>query len=138
MIGVICKKNLFLWQSTGLKKAPKNPYIIVSRVSEGKHLSPPKKQWGRICKKAKLKDCTIHDLRHAFVSFGVMAGLSLEEIGQLLGHKSTQTTKRYAHLVDTHRNEISEKVGAKINAICNPQGENVIIFDKVKNKSNSR
>lgn len=115
-----------------IKKVPKNPYIIISKKTKNTHLSRPKTQWARICKEAKIKDCTIHDLRHAFASFGVMAGLSLEEIGQLLGHKSTQTTKRYAHLIDTHRNEIAEKISSKIDAICNPKGENIVKFEAKK------
>lgn len=42
----------------------------------------------------------MHDLRHSFASAALSAGLTLAQIGELLGHKSTQTTKRYAHLVE--------------------------------------
>jgi len=42
----------------------------------------------------------IHDLRHSFASAGLAAGLTLNQIGELLGHKSTQTTHRYAHLIE--------------------------------------
>ncbi len=44
----------------------------------------------------------MYDLRHSFASAGLAAGLKLEEIGQLLGHTSSQTTKRYAHLMEEH------------------------------------
>jgi integrase len=60
----------------------------------------PKKLWERIRKEAGCPDLRLHDLRHSFASAALSAGLSLAQIGELLGHKSTQTTARYAHLVE--------------------------------------
>lgn len=39
----------------------------------------------------------LHDLRHAAASAMASAGVDLGTIGAVLGHKSAQTTKRYAH-----------------------------------------
>jgi integrase len=39
-----------------------------------------------------------HDLRHTAASLLVNAGVDLYVVGAILGHRSTQTTKRYAHL----------------------------------------
>jgi len=39
----------------------------------------------------------LHDLRHAAASAMANAGIDLGTIGAVLGHKSTATTKRYAH-----------------------------------------
>lgn len=60
----------------------------------------PNKLWMRIRAEAGCPDLRMHDLRHSFASAALGAGLSLSQIGELLGHKSTQTTKRYAHLVE--------------------------------------
>lgn len=39
-----------------------------------------------------------HDLRHTAASFLIQAGVPLFTVGQILGHTSAQTTKRYSHL----------------------------------------
>lgn len=39
-----------------------------------------------------------HDLRHTFASLLINEGVDLYTVGKLLGHKTMQTTRRYAHL----------------------------------------
>lgn len=51
----------------------------------------------RIVRRAKLKG-SIHTLRHSFAAWLRQAGRELEEIRDLLGHKSVVTTEIYAHL----------------------------------------
>lgn len=63
-------------------------------------IKSPKKLWERVRRDAGCPDLRLHDLRHSFASAAISAGLSLAQIGELLGHKNTQTTKRYAHLVE--------------------------------------
>jgi len=43
-----------------------------------------------------------------------MGGATLHETGEILGHKSEQTTKRYAHLSTRHKSALSERVMSKI------------------------
>ena len=66
------------------------------------------------CRNAGLKDLRIHDLRHVFASKMVMGGTSLYITGELLGHRTTQMTKRYSHLVpDTLKKAVDEVWGEK-------------------------
>ena len=47
-----------------------------------------------------------HMFRHTFASRLAQAGVDLYKIGKWLGHTSTQTTARYAHLAPVHDDEI--------------------------------
>jgi integrase len=49
-------------------------------------------------RKASGGEVRFHDLRHTAASLLVNAGVDLYVVGAILGHRSTQTTKRYAHL----------------------------------------
>ena len=91
---------------------------LITAVGEvpGKHLINLQKPWRRIRALAGLDDVRIHDLRHSFASFAVGAGLSLPIIGGLLGHKSVQTTARYAHLAHDPLKQASDLVGTVITA----------------------
>jgi integrase len=60
----------------------------------------PRTLWETIREKAGCTDLRLHDLRHSFASAGISAGLTLAQIGELLGHHNTQTTQRYSHLMD--------------------------------------
>lgn len=61
--------------------------------------------WYRIRELAEIdKTANLHCLRHTFASWAVMNGQSLPQVGALLGHKSAQTTLRYAdHATDALR-----------------------------------
>jgi len=58
-----------------------------------------RKLWLALCQEAGIEGLRIHDLRHSFASYALSAGHTLGVVGQLLGHRSTQTTSRYAHLI---------------------------------------
>jgi integrase len=93
-----------------LPRVPKNPYVIVGG-KEGKHLINLQKPWRALRKTAQLDDVRLHDLRHSFASFAVGVGISLAIIGGLLGHRSVQTTARYAHLANDPLKQASDIVG---------------------------
>ena len=48
----------------------------------------------------------IKNLRQTFAGNRVMAGWDLRSVAQLLGHKSTEMTHRYAHLSPDHLKDV--------------------------------
>ncbi|MHA1940050.1 MAG: tyrosine-type recombinase/integrase [Candidatus Thorarchaeota archaeon] len=61
-----------------------------------------KKSLRTVLRQAGLKGVTLHTLRHTFASQLCMAGVSLREVKELLGHASFETTLQYAHLSQDH------------------------------------
>ena len=57
-------------------------------------------QCATACRRAQIKGCRIHDLRHTFASNLVNAGQSLYVVSKALRHSTTQMTERYAHIAD--------------------------------------
>jgi integrase len=72
------------------------------------------KVWRRVRGAAGLAEVRLHDLRHSFASNIVNAGGSLPVIGALLGHRSTQTTARYAHLADDPLRDVANRAASRI------------------------
>ena len=69
-------------------------------------------------KAAGLDDVRFHDLRHTFASRLVQAGVPLYDVGQLMGHKSLEMVRRYAHLAPDYQeraiqalNQFGHKMG---------------------------
>ncbi len=75
----------------------KSEYVFTDK--DGKKLNDFRRSFHTALKNAGLNDMHIHDLRHVFASKMVMGGTSLYITGELLGHRTTQMTKRYSHLV---------------------------------------
>ena len=73
-----------------------------------------KRPWDVVTRRANLSGLRLHDCRHAFASVGVGASLGLPIVGKLLGHKSTETTQRYAHLDADPLRRASNAIGATI------------------------
>ena len=57
-----------------------------------------KHAWQTARDKAKLPGLRLHDLRHAFCSAAVSAGVDLYAVGQIVGHADHKSTMRYSHL----------------------------------------
>lgn len=75
------------------------PWVIAGDDRTGA-LVGYRKLWLALLAQAGIKDLRIHDLRHSFASYALSGGQTLGVVGQLLGHRSAQTTTRYAHLID--------------------------------------
>ena len=54
--------------------------------------------WRDAVARAKVKNFKFHDLRHCCASYMAQAGIPLNVIAEVLGHRKLDMTKRYAHL----------------------------------------
>ncbi len=70
--------------------------------------------WGKALKAADIEDFKFHDLRHTAASYLAMNGASLAEIADILGHKTLQMVKRYAHLSEQHTSKVLEAMNKQI------------------------
>jgi len=73
-----------------------------------------RKSFGGALKQAEITDFRWHDLRHCTASYLAMNGASLAEIAEILGHKTLQMVKRYAHLSDGHVSSVVSSMNEKI------------------------
>ena len=60
--------------------------------------------------KAGIKNFRFHDLRHTAASYLAANGATLLEIQHILGHKTPAMTARYAHLVESHVEDVVDRV----------------------------
>ena len=73
-----------------------NQYVIAGNVP-GKPLNFYRRAWNRILNRTNIEPFPPHGLRHNYASTLVAAGVPLETVGHLLGHKNIVTTRKYAH-----------------------------------------
>jgi len=70
--------------------------------------------WDYAVENAKIENFRFHDLRHSCASYLAMNGATLAEIAEVLGHKTLQMVKRYAHLSEQHTLSVVERMNQKI------------------------
>ena len=85
-------------------------YLFESERNPGKPMVEFRKHFYKATRAAGLENFRFHDLRHSAASVLVMAGATLHETAEILGHKSVVTTQRYAHLSDQHKAELTERI----------------------------
>ena len=73
-----------------------------------------RKPWMAALAAAGIEDFRWHDLRHSAASYLAMNGATLAEIAEVLGHKTLQMVKRYAHLSDSHTAGVVASMNARI------------------------
>lgn len=73
-----------------------------------------RKAWENARDAAQLEDFRFHDLRHSTASYLAMKGASLVEIAEVLGHRTLQMVRRYAHLSESHVKGLVESLGEDI------------------------
>ena len=82
-------------------KHPESPYVFCD--NNGRPFGSIRKSFFTALKKAGIINFRFHDLRHVFGSHLVMAGVDLNTVRELMGHKTIEMTLRYAHLSPDHK-----------------------------------
>jgi len=78
----------------------------------------PKDKWHQIRKEAGCPDLYARDLRRTFATVGMSnCNIKMETIGELLNHRSAQTTKVYARLDNRARIEAVTEISKKISEL---------------------
>jgi integrase len=73
-----------------------------------------RKAFDTALREAEIDDFRWHDLRHCTASYLAMNGATLMEIAEVLGHKTLQMVKRYAHLSEGHVSEVVAAMNERI------------------------
>jgi len=91
-----------------------SPWVFSTRSKAG-HLMEPKTAWARVCKRARLADLRLHDLRRTLGSWQAAVGSSLPIIGKSLGHRDgSPATAVYARLSLDPVRESVERAGTAL------------------------
>lgn len=98
---------------SALEEAPEPKAFVFARA-DGKAPMEIRKHWYAAVEKAGIEDFRFHDLRHSAASYLAMNGATLAEIAEVLGHKTLQMVKRYAHLSDQHTAKVVERMNRSI------------------------
>ena len=91
----------------------KSPWVFPADRGDGHFVGLPK-VLERVCKKAGLKDVTVHVLRHSFAAAAAEMGYSELTIAGLLGHSVAGVTARYAHVPDSALVAAADRVSTRI------------------------
>ncbi len=87
------------------------PYVFAVRDSGPPAF--PRRAWLEALERAAITDFRFHDLRHTAASYLAMNGATLMEIAEVLGHKSLQMVRRYAHLSQAHTLDVVESMNRR-------------------------
>lgn len=83
-----------------IKNVSIDEYLFPSK--DGKRFDDVKKSWGNTCRRAGIEDLKFHDLRHTFCTRLAADGTSPFFIMKIVGHKDTDTAKRYTNPTEEH------------------------------------
>ena len=99
------------------ERKPQDEGYVFPAPSKAGYMTPPKKRWTALLKRADVADLHIHDLRRSLGSWQAISGASLAIIGKSLGHKSADATMIYARLsLDPVRASLNTATSAMLEA----------------------
>lgn len=73
-------------------------YVFGSMLSKCQRPTSIDSAWRDAVARAGVKDFKFHDLRHCCASYMAQAGIPLNVIAEVLGHRKLDMTRRYSHL----------------------------------------
>ena len=100
-----------------LRKHSKIRSLKTNLLFPGRNIEKPlfvRIPWQKAVEAAGLDDFRFHDLRHSAASYLAMNGATMVEIADVLGHKTMQMVKRYAHLSEAHTASVVASMNDKI------------------------
>ncbi len=104
--------NDIVYRTLLAAKNADSPWVFCKR--NGERYGNVRKAFEGARKRAGIVDFRFHDLRHTFASHLIMAGVDLRTVQELLGHKSFETTLRYAHLSPEHKKAALDILGKRL------------------------
>ncbi len=101
-----------------LRKKRRSSYVFPAQRSKKPHRTSVDHAWQTLKHLADLPaTLRLHDLRHTYASHAIMSGETLHMTGKLLGHKSPDSTERYAHLDASCLAKAADKVARKVDEL---------------------
>lgn len=95
-----------------IEPSPKRRWLFPRR--DGQEPMDIRKAWENARDAAGIEDFRFHDLRHSTASYLAMNGASLVEIAEILGHRTLQMVRRYAHLSESHVKGVVKELNEKL------------------------
>jgi integrase len=91
--------------------------LVFARSDDPEKAFTVTKHWRAAVKDAGIENFRFHDCRHTAASWLVSAGVPLYNVGQVLGHRSPQSTARYAHLsIDAKKEAVDRVMSSRLRA----------------------
>lgn len=101
-----------------LRKQRRSSYVFPAQRTKKPHRTSVDHAWQTFKHLADLPaGIRIHDLRHTYASHAIMSGETLHMTGKLLGHRSPDSTERYAHLDASYLAKAADKVAGKVDGL---------------------
>jgi integrase len=88
--------------------------MVLAKGPNGTPYVGLRRAWDRIVAHAKLKNVTLHTLRHSFATTANTLGCSEPTIAAMLGHSRGTMTSRYVHVVDDTLLAAADRVSSAI------------------------
>ena len=103
---------LELMQQHAMERNHDSVFVFPSR--NGRKPADIRTSWEEAVERAEIEDFHFHDLRHSAASYLAMNGATPSEIAEILGHKTLDMVKRYAHLSEAHTAGVVARMNEKI------------------------